>query len=45
MKSSNNQIEVSNKCYAGHHPSSGEFYKAWDRMALIHCVDNYAWER
>merc|ERR1719397_1388537 len=36
-------FKVANRCYGVHYPDSGQFYKAWDRRALLHCVDDYTW--
>ena len=35
--------QVAARCYAGHFPATGAVYRAWDRLALIHCVDSHAW--
>merc|ERR1711915_97253 len=37
-------FKVANRCYTGHYPGTGDLDKAWDRMALIHCVDDPTWE-
>ena len=37
-------FKVSNKCYTAHYPDTGHMYKV-RRKALIHCVDDYTWER
>merc|ERR1712126_127921 len=36
-------FKVANRCFSGHFPENGIVLKAWDRMALIHCVDDYTW--
>ena len=36
-------MQVATRCYAGHFPATGAVYRAWDRLALIHCVDSHAW--
>ena len=36
-------FRLATRCYGAHYPDTGHFYKAWDRMALIHCVDDFSW--